>query len=167
MGCIYQSSTLSLSENEILSELNTNRRFLLSKANKNSDSNTLNNRKEKLKLYSTQNVRNFKTNSNFKKSSTLNTLIKSSNLDYQNFVPRLSLQKFNELFDDSNIEEYGMKTKNSKRYSFMEKNTNSSKKMNNIEASLNTTLEQTLENVKENDYYKMENNKNNKKKRKN
>ena len=161
MGCIYPSTSLSSYQKELKSELITNRKILLSKSKKSFDSVTFQAIKENLNLNSTQNVRNFKTNSNIKKSSTTKDILLKQN-NSKNFIPRLSLQKINELFDNSNIESYYAKPKNLKNSLYKEEN--NSKINNKFEISLNTTFEHTLENSLVNEYNKSNSITSNKKK---
>ena len=161
MGCIYPSSSLSSYQKELKSELITNRKILLSKSKKSFDSDTFQAIKENLNLNSTQNVRNFKTNPSIKKSSTTKDILLKQN-NSKNFIPRLSLQKINELFDNSNIESYYAKPKNLKNSLYKEEN--NSKINNKFEISLNTTFEHTLENSLVNEYNKRNTIKSNKKK---
>ena len=166
MGCNYPTTALSLHEKELKTEINTTRNFLLSKNKKLYNSNSFQTPRNSLNLYSTQNIKHFETNLNLKQLSNSDTLEKQKILNSsQNFVPRLSVQKFNELFDNSSIECYNTKPNNIKSYTFMEKSYNS-KLNNNFELSLNTTFEHTTENTIISKYKKKNNIRNNKNKNK-
>ena len=166
MGCNCPSTEFSSNEKELKSELNTTRNFLLSKNKILCNSNSFQTPRNSLNLYSTQNIRHFESNLNVKQLSNSEILEKQKILNSsQNLVPRLSVQKFNELFDNSSIECYNAKPSNIKNLTYIEKIYNS-KINNNIEPSLNTTFEYTTVNTIVSKYKKKNNIKNNKKKNK-
>ena len=166
MGCNCPSTELSSNEKELKSELNTTRNYLLSKNKILYNSNSFQTPRNSLNLYSTQNIKHFESNLNKKQLSNSEILEKQKILNSsQNLVPRLSVQKFNELFDNSSIECYKAKPNNIKNLTYMEKIYNS-KINNNIEPSLNTTFEYTTDNTIVSKYKKKSNIKNNKKKNK-
>ena len=144
MGCKYPSDTLSSYQNELITELNSNRKFLLSKNHNYLNKTTSILKRKDVNLYSTQNGRNFITQSTNENLSELNA---SKNLELNKsniFIQRLSLQKLNELFDDSDIESYN-KPINLKKFTFMDQRLSISNKNNNTKQSLNSTLENTME----------------------
>ena len=144
MGCKYPSDTLTLYKNELITELNSNRKFLLSKNHNFLNKNTSIPKRNDANLYSTQKGRNFTTQSTNENLSKLNA---SKNIESNKsniFIQRLSLQKLNELFDDSDIESYN-KPINLKNFNFMDQRLSISNKNNNTKQSLYSTLENTLE----------------------
>ena len=146
MGCIYPYDTLATFQNEIKTELITNRKELLSKFNEPLNSVILNENKDCSNLYSSQIIH---INSNIKKYFEIDSSIKNN---MNSFVPRLSIQKMNELFDDKDIECYWYrdKPKDLKQFSRSKNKNNNILKINSIEKSLNSTLENTLEKPKKN-----------------
>ena len=144
MGCIYPYDALSTFQNELKTELDTNRKELLSKFNESLNSVILNENKNGMNLYSSQIIQ---INSNIKKNFAIDSSL-SNNLN--NFVPRLSLQKMNELFDDKDIDFYKDNPKNLKQLSCSKNNNNNLSIINSIEKSLNSTLENTTEKAKKN-----------------
>ena len=142
MGCIYPYDTLAIFQNEIKTELITNRKELLSELNGPLNSVIINKNRNNLNLYSSQIIH---INSNIKKYFTIDSSIRNN---INSLVPRLSVQKMNELFDDKDIECYKDKPKNLKQiYSSKNKN-NDILKLNSIEKSLNSTLENSTEKTK-------------------
>ena len=150
MGCNYPSSALSSYQTELKTEIKTNRKDLLPKNRSSLQSTTFSNGKRKINLDSSQNLRNFKTCSYYNKSSAIDARKNDLNSS-KNFIPRLSLQKFNELFDDSTIEGYNKKQKEFNLFSFRKSYLYNK---NNVEQSLNSTYEQTAENTIESEYFK-------------
>ena len=150
MGCIYPSSTLSSFQSELKAELNTSRSDLLSKNRLSHQTATFNQRTNQLNLNFSENIQNIKAYSNYTKSSSMDPgryFMSNS----KKFIPRLSLEKFNELFDDSTIECYNKKENDYLHFSFKKAITNIYKK--NKEESLNSTYERTAENTFESEYY--------------
>ncbi len=150
MGCNYPSSALSSYQTELKTEIKTNRKDLLSKNRSSLQSTTFSNGKSKINLDSSQNLRNFKTCSYYNKPSAIDARRNDLNSS-KNFIPRLSLQKFNELFDDSTIEGYNKKQKEFNLFSFRKSYFYNK---NNVEQSLNSTYEQTAENTFESEFLK-------------
>ena len=150
MGCIYPSSTLTSFQAELKAELNTSRSDLLSKNRLSQQTTTFNQRTNQLNLNFSENIPNIKAYSDYAKSSTMDPG-RHFMYNSKNFIPRLSLEKFNELFDDSTIECYNKKGKDYLHLSFKKAITNFYKK--NKEKSLNSTYERTAENTFESEYY--------------
>jgi hypothetical protein len=155
MGCNYPSSALSSLQTEMKTELNANRSNLLSKNRLSCQSSSFNQSDSQLNLKLSQNISNIKKFSNKNKFISMSP---SRQLDSNSkkCIPRLSLQKFNELFDDSTVECYNKKEKNYLCSSFMKTMGGIYKK--NTEQSLNSTYEQsneqTVENTIKSEYYK-------------
>ncbi len=150
MGCIYPSSTLSSFQTELRIELNTSRIDLMSKNRLFNQATTSNQRAKQINLKFSQNIPNIKTSSNYTKSPSSDPERHFMSTS-KKCIPRLSLQKFNELFDDSTIECYNKKEKDYLSFSFKKAITNIYKK--NKEESLNSTYEQTAEKIIESEYY--------------
>ena len=161
MGCIYSSEALLVHNYELKSEL-----LLNSKDNVSKETFLkLNNSRKKLfsmfERKQTQPMPHFQTNSNLnkfkiklKKASTFQEEKKDFDICYsKRILKRLSLEKFNELFDESNIECFANATeeKNVKHISYVSRFNNWNK--NNLSLSLNSTIEHTLENKVENYKY--------------
>ena len=157
MGCIYYSEASSAFKNELKTELNIKRKNSFLNNNQSFISATLNQKKNCTNIYILPNdIRKFKTDSKYQKSMKYELIEKNKEIDDSKiFIPKLSLKKINELFDDNDIENYCSKSKNIKLFSYIGNN-NSSKKIN-IEKSLNSinsTFEKTAENSIEREYYK-------------
>jgi len=143
MGCIYpHDEALATFQNELKTELTTNHKIVLSQFNEPLNSVILN--KNRNYSYSSQIIH---INSNIKNYFEIDSIIKNN---MNNFVPRLSVQKMNELFDDKDIELYRDKPKNLKHISFSNYKRNKIPKINSIGKSLNSTLENTIEKGKKN-----------------
>ena len=151
MGCNYPSSALSSFQAELKTELNTNRNDLISKNRLLCQASTFNQRTKQLNLNLNQNVPKIEAYSNYTKSSSMDNPERSFMSNSKKCIPRLSLQKFNELFDDRRIECYNRKEKYYLRFSF--KNGLNNIYKNNKEQSLNSTYEQTADNTIESEYY--------------
>ena len=152
MGCFYSYIELSEYKNELYTDINRSNKYFFQKHHQSIKMNEV---KEKINSFSTQAVRDFKTNSNFKNSSTLDSNSKSNEFNNsESFVPRLSLQKMNELFDDSDITFYQNSKENLISFSFIGNNLSNLRKKNNYEISLNSTLESTRKNTIESGNYK-------------
>ena len=100
MGCIYPYDALTTFQSELKTELIINRKEILSMYNEPLNSVILTENSNDVNLYSSQ----INSNSNFPFDSNIRNSL----------VPRLSLQKMNELFDDKDIECYKNKPKNFK-----------------------------------------------------
>ena len=163
MGCVYSSSAFLVHNYELSSELE----LLNSKDNLSKETFLeLNNSRNKLmstvERKQTHPIRHFSTNSNLtkfkfaiKKSSTFQEVKKDENISYsKRILKRLSQEKFNELFDEKNIECFAYKTanKNIKHISYVSRFNNFWNK-NYLSLSLNSTFEHTLENKVENNKY--------------
>jgi hypothetical protein len=159
MGCYYSTFVSIVHNNESESELK-----LLNKDNKVIKGRLLklNNSRNKVKANQTQPVqtmRHFQTNSNLKdfknaikRSSAFDNVQKYDDLSYSNkILKRLSLKKFNELFDENNFEYYKNKTtkRTCKQISYISR-ANNLYNYNSLSLSLNSTVEHTLENKVEN-----------------
>ena len=134
MGCIYPYDSLTTFQSELKTELIINRKEILSMYNEPLNSVILTENSNDVNLYSSQ----INSNSNFPFDSNIRNSL----------VPRLSLQKMNELFDDKDIECYKNKPKNLKTFSCSKNTNNDLSKINSIEKSLNSTLENTTKKVK-------------------
>ena len=134
MGCIYPYDALTTFQSELKTELIINRKEILSMYNEPLNSVILTENSNDVNLYSSQ----INSNSNFPFDSNIRNSL----------VPRLSLQKMNELFDDKDIECYKNKPKNLKTFSCSKNTNNDLSKINSIEKSLNSTLENTTKKVK-------------------
>ncbi len=163
MGCVYSSSAFLVHNYELSSELE----LLNSKDNLSKETFLkLNNSRNKLmstvERKQTHPIRHFSTNSNLtkfkfaiKKSSTFQEVKKDENISYsKRILKRLSQEKFNELFDEKNIECFANTTanKNIKHISYVSRFNNFWNK-NYLSLSLNSTFEHTLENKAENNKY--------------
>ena len=145
MGCIYsRDDTLATFQNELKIELITNQKESLSKFNEPLNSVILNENRNCSNLYSSQIIH---INSNIQKYFEIDSSMKNN---MNNFVPRLSIQKMNELFDDKDIEFHRDKPENLKQFSRSNYKNNKISKINSIEKSLNSTLEKTTEKAKKN-----------------
>ena len=151
MGCNYPSSALSSFQTELKTELSTNRNDLISKNRLLYQTSTFNQRTKQLNFNLSQNVPKIEAYSNYTKSSSMDDPERSFMSNSKKCIPRLSLQKFNELFDDSTIECYNKKEKDYLSFSFKKAITNIYNK--NKEESLNSTYEQTAEKIIESEYY--------------
>ena len=159
MGCNYSSLASIVYNNETESELkllNRNNKVLKGRILK------LNNSRNRVKANQAQQIQSihyFETNSNlkdfknaFKKSSAFENAQKNADLCYSNIIlKRLSLQKFNELFDENNFEycKNNSTKRSSKQISYVSRCNNFYNK-NSLSMSLNSTVELTLENKLEN-----------------
>ena len=159
MGCNYSALVSIVHNNETESELkllNRNNKVLKGRILK------LNNSRNRVKANQAQQIQSihyFETNSNlkdfknaFKKSSAFENVQKNADLCYSNIIlKRLSLQKFNELFDENNFEYYKNNTtkRTCKQISYVSRCNNFYNK-NSLSMSLNSTVELTLENKLEN-----------------
>ena len=143
MGCLYTSDILDSKRNELIIERKSNNKFLLSKNQNSFNSNNAILKRKKLNLYSTQKIRDFKKQTFNENSLELNDDINSKLNNTKYFISRLSLQKFNELFDDSGIDFY-TKPIIIKNHAFNYQNINNSN-INYSRQSLNSTLENTIE----------------------
>ena len=143
MGCLYPSDILDSKRNELIIERKSNNKFLLSKNQNSFNSNNAILKRKKLNLYSTQKIRDFKKQTFNENSLELNDDINSKLNNTKYFISRLSLQKFNELFDDSDIDFY-TKPIIIKNHAFNYKNINNWN-INYSRQSLNSTLENTIE----------------------
>ena len=159
MGCNYSDLVSIIYNSESESELkllNKNKKVLKGRILK------LNNSRNRVKTKETQPaqpMRHFETNSNlrnfknaFKNSSAFDTAQKNADLCYSNkILKRLSLKKFNELFDENNFEYYRNNTtkRTSKHISYAQRG-NKFYNKNSLSLSLNSTVEHTLENKVEN-----------------
>ena len=159
MGCNYSSSASLVHNSESESELKlSNKKNKISKGR----SLKLNNSRNRVKAKQTQPIQqmhHFETNSNlknfknaFKKSSTFETVQKNADLSYSNkILKRLSLKKFNELFDESTFEYYiNNTTKRTLKHVSYVSRYNHFYNKKSISLSLNSTVEHTLENRVEN-----------------
>jgi len=154
MGCNYPSSVSILQNSESESELK-----LFNRKNKVSKRilklNNSRNRAKENQSQPIQPICHFESNSNlkdfknaFKKSSGLENIQKNDDLCCSNkILKRLSLKKFNELFDENTIDYYRYNTtkRTSNQVSYTSKYNNFYNK-NNLSLSLNSTVEHTLEN---------------------
>ena len=154
MGCNYPSSVSIVRNIESESELK-----LLNRKNKVSKKilklNNSRNRIKEKQAQSIQPISHFEANSNlknfknaFKKSSGLGNVQKNDDLSCSNkILKRLSLKKFNELFDENTIDYYRYNTtkRASNQVSYASRYNNFYNK-NNLSLSLNSTVEHTLEN---------------------
>ena len=147
MGCDYPSSALSSLQTDMKTELHASHSNLLSKNRLSYESSTFNQSDLQLNLKLSQNILNIKKFSNKRKFMSVNTSLQL-NSNSKKCIPRLSLQKFNELFDDSTIECYNKKEKNYLCSSFMKTMGGIYKK--STELSLNSTCEQSNEQTMEN-----------------
>ena len=126
MGCECPASTFSSGNYELNSELVIDRNTKYLKNKKIAQENTLRPKRKKLNLDFTQDISRLETNTNLEsynlESSTLHKSM--NNFNSNKFIIRLSLEKFNELFDDSTIECYNSRkySGNLKRFSFNQKN---------------------------------------------
>ena len=151
MGCYCLTTSTSIYEDELFTELLTKHQDLLSENIKLIKSCRSNMDKSLFSLKSKQNSKILEIKENSKnnyKSYSLNKIIKNNEFFTPNkIVIRLSVEKFNELFDDSNIESYN-NSKTLKNFSFgvNSKIFNFSSK-NNKSTSLNSTFEQTFHNT--------------------
>ena len=163
MGCVYSSSALFVHNYELRSELELlNNKDNLSKEaflKLNNSRNKLMSMVEKRQAHP---MRHFSTNSNLtkfkfalKKSSTFQEVKKDTDICYsKRILKRLSQEKFNELFDENNIECFANTSanKNLKYISYVSRFNNFWNK-NSLSLSLNSTIEHTLENKVENNKY--------------
>ena len=156
MGCNYSALVSIVHNNESASELkllNKNNKVLKGRLLK------LNNSRNRIKSKQTQPIHHFEANSNlknfknaFKKSSVFEKDQSNADLCNSNrILKRLSLKKFNELFDENIFEYYRNNTtkRTSKNISYVSICNNFYNK-NSLSLSLNSTVEHTLENKIEN-----------------
>ena len=154
MGCDYQSSVLSSFKNELNSEIIIKHKFLIPK---NENSIEINGQISKRKLFylkAIQNIGEIGENSHIKNLSvthTFNHLEKNNDLNFSDNVKlRLSVEKFNELFDD-NINVYYNNTMNRKDIKHISFNSNDlflsnkNKNSSNIDIIEINSFESTLE----------------------
>ena len=159
MGCNYSALVSIVYNTESESELkllNKSKKVLKGRILKLNNSR---NRVKAKEAQPAQPMRHFETNSNlrnfknaFKNSSVFESVQKNDDLCYSNnILKRLSLKKFNELFDENNFEYYKTNTtkRTSKHISYAPKGNNFYNK-NSLSLSLNSTVEHTLENKVEN-----------------
>ena len=163
MGCVYSSSTFLVYNYELSSELKIlNNKDNLSKETFLKLNNSRNKLMSMIERRQTHPIRHFLTNPNltkfkftFKKSTTFQEVKKDDDIGYsKRIIKRLSQEKFNELFDENNIEYFANTTanKNKKHISYVSK-FNKFLNKNNLSLSLNSTIEHTLENKVENNKY--------------
>ena len=128
MGCECPSSTFSSADYEVNSEIVIDHRTKKLKNIKNLQEDTLRPKRKKLNLDCTQDISRVETNTNLEKysleSSILHKSMNNPNFSSNKIIIKLSLEKFNELFDDSNIECYNTRkySGNLKRLSFNRNN---------------------------------------------
>ena len=141
MGCECQSSSFSSDNYEINSEIVIDHRAKNFKNIKNLQEDTFKPKRKKLNLDFTQDISRLETNTNLDnlESSTIHKSMNNPNYSSNKVIIKLSLEKFNELFDDSTIECYNTrKYSGNKRLSFYGNN----KKI--INKKLNRTNENTI-----------------------
>ena len=126
MGCECPSSSFSSGCYEVNSEIVIDRRTKNFKNIKNLQEDNLRPKRKKLNLDFTQDISRVETNINLDnlESSTLHKSMNNPNSSSNKVIIRLSLEKFNELFDDSTIECYNTRkySGNLKRLSFYRNN---------------------------------------------
>ncbi len=129
MGCECPSSNFSSDNYEVNSEIVIDRRSKNFKKVKNYQEDTLRPKRKKLNLDFTQDISRVETNTNLEnynlESSSLHKSMNNPDFNSNKVIIRLSLEKFNELFDDSTIECYNTRkySGNLKRLSFNRNNT--------------------------------------------
>ena len=160
MGCNCVNQSITTFENEPCTELVITHEDLLSQKKRPKKSCRKNPDKRIFYLKSKQNEKKLETSknskSNKKKPNILSKLIKNYELSTHNnnIMIRLSDEKLNQLFDDSNIEMYYNK-KSLKSFSFGTNNyIFNFSSQNNIPTSLNSTFEQTFQNTIKSENYK-------------
>lgn len=128
MGCECPSSTFPSGNYEVNSEIVIDCRTKKLNNIKNLQENTLRSKRKKLNLDFTQDISRVETNTNLEnynlEASTLCKSMNNCNFNSNKVIIRLSLEKFNELFDDSTIECYNDRkySGNLKRLSFNRNN---------------------------------------------
>ena len=126
MGCECPSSSFSSGSYEVNSEIVIDHKVKNFKNIKNLQEDTLRPKRKKLNLDCTQDISRVETNTNLDnlESSTLHKSMNNPSSSSNKVIIRLSLTKFNELFDDSTIECYNTRkySGNLKRLSFNRKN---------------------------------------------
>ena len=166
MGCNCLTTSISIYEDELCIELATTHQDLLSENIKLIKSCRSNMDKKVFYLKSKQNNKEFEKkekSKNNKKSYTLNKMNKNNEVfTPKKFVTRLSVEKLNKLFDDSNIENYN-NSKSFKNFSFgVNSYIFNFSSRNNISTTLNSTFEQTFHNTIKKDNLKNVNKRTNK-----
>ena len=126
MGCECPSSSFYSGSYEVNSEIIIDHRPKNFKNIKNLQEDTLRPKRKKLNLDFKQDISRLETNTNLDnlESSTLHKSMNNPDCSSNKVLIRLSLEKFNELFDDSTIECYNTRkySENLKRLSFYKKN---------------------------------------------
>lgn len=116
MGCECPSSTFSSDNFEVDSEIVIDSGSKNLKKIKNLQEDTLRPKWKKLNLDFTQDISRVETNTNLEnynlESSALHKSMNNPDLNSNKIIIRLSMEKFNELFDDRTIECY-----NTRKYS--------------------------------------------------
>ena len=154
MGCFYSSSTFSLLQTELLTEINTSRNDLLNKKRISSQSTVSSQKTKQSNLYSSPKMKSKDKYSNYNKSLSLDVKINNTIENRNKGIPRLSIQKINELFDDSNIKCNLIKSeKDYYQCCFLNETINNTNcNINNKEQNLNSTYEQTLKTTINSEY---------------
>ena len=151
MGCnyYYPSSSLSLLEDELKTELYTKYSDFISERLSREETTFIQMEKplniKKINRYCL-NIKTFSDYTNLPKDPT--TIYYSYS---KRCIPHLSLQKLNELFDDNTVECYQKKKKKNLLFTYVK--TLNRHPINKDKQTLNSTYEQTAEYTTESEYY--------------